>query len=112
MAVAMVTTVMVSKGVKGDVGQDTAECADQLSSMATCLQYVQGQAKAPTPDCCTGLKQVLSSSKKCLCVIVKDGNDPQLGLNINVTLALGLPAVCKATANVTQCPGNFTIFFS
>ncbi|KAF8101290.1 hypothetical protein N665_0208s0072 [Sinapis alba] len=72
--------------------------------MATCLPYVQGQAKTPTPDCCSGLKQVLKSDKKCLCVIIQDRNDPDLGLQINVSLALALPSVCHAVADVTKCP--------
>ena len=75
------------------------------SRTATCLPYVGRQAKAPTPDCCTGLKQVLKDNKKCLCVIIRDRNDPELGLQINVTLALGLPSVCHAPTNVSQCPG-------
>ncbi|KAM1589721.1 hypothetical protein ACFX10_028584 [Malus domestica] len=72
--------------------------------MATCPPYVGGQAKAPTSDCCTGFKQVVNNNKKCLCLIIKDRNDPELGLQMNVTLALGLPAVCKAPANVSKCP--------
>ncbi|KAI3915329.1 hypothetical protein MKX01_035588 [Papaver californicum] len=86
-----------------DVGKDTQECATQLVGLATCLPYAGGTAKAPTPDCCTGLKQVLTTSRKCLCVLVKDRNDPSLGLKINSTLALGLPSVCKAKANISEC---------
>ena len=77
-----------------DAAKDREECAQQLVGLATCLPYVGGQSKAPTPDCCTGLKQVLQDNKKCLCVIIRDCNDPELGLQINVTFALGLPSVC------------------
>ncbi|WOG82758.1 hypothetical protein DCAR_0101926 [Daucus carota subsp. sativus] len=84
--------------------KDKEECTQQLVGLATCLQYVGGNAKSPTPDCCNGLKQLLKTNRKCLCVIVKDRNDPDLGLDINVTLALGLPSVCHAPANVSQCP--------
>ncbi|KAG6593339.1 Protein YLS3 [Cucurbita argyrosperma subsp. argyrosperma] len=90
--------------IAGDAEKDREECTQQLAGMATCLAYVSGDAKAPTPDCCSGLKGVLKSNKKCLCVIVKDRNDPDLGLQINVTLALGLPDVCHAPANVSNCP--------
>ncbi|CAK9310317.1 unnamed protein product [Citrullus colocynthis] len=90
--------------VVGDDEKDKEECTQQLAGMATCLPYVSGDAKAPTPDCCSGLKEVLKNNKKCLCVIVKDRNDPDLGLQINVTLALGLPDTCHATANVSNCP--------
>ncbi|XP_021625410.1 non-specific lipid transfer protein GPI-anchored 14 isoform X2 [Manihot esculenta] len=85
--------------------KDREECAEQLVGLATCLPYVGGNAKSPTPDCCNGLKHVLKDKKKCLCVIIVDRNDPDLGLKINATLALGLPSVCHASANVSQCPG-------
>ncbi|TXG55738.1 hypothetical protein EZV62_017051 [Acer yangbiense] len=101
--VIVVSMVMLS-GAMGDKAKDREECTDELVGLATCLPYVGGDAKAPTPDCCNGLKQVLDKDKKCLCVIVRDRNDPDLGLNINVTLALGLPSVCHQPANVSQCP--------
>ncbi|XP_026400293.1 protein YLS3-like isoform X2 [Papaver somniferum] len=90
--------------VKSDVDKDREECAKQLVGLATCLPYVGGTAKAPTPDCCTGLKQVLTTSKKCLCILIKDRNDPSLGLKINATLALGLPAICKTNSGISECP--------
>ncbi|KAI3860967.1 hypothetical protein MKW92_001183 [Papaver armeniacum] len=90
--------------VKSDVDKDREECATQLVAVAKCLPYVGGTAKAPTPDCCTGVKQVLTSSLKCLCVLIKDRNDPSLGLKINATLALGLPAFCKTKAKISECP--------
>lgn len=94
-----------------DKAKDTEECTNELVGLATCLPYVGGQAKSPTPDCCRGLKQVLKDDKKCLCVIIRDRDDPELGLNINVTLALGLPSVCQAPANVSQCPGLYILSF-
>ncbi|CAK7331720.1 unnamed protein product [Dovyalis caffra] len=103
----MFTIVLMSAMVSfamADTNKDKEECAEQLVGLATCLPYVGGDAKAPTPDCCSGVKQVLKNNKKCLCVIIKDRNDPELGLKINATLALGLPTVCHAPANVSQCP--------
>ncbi|KAL6660170.1 hypothetical protein ACP70R_002292 [Stipagrostis hirtigluma subsp. patula] len=88
-----------------DMSADKNECADQLVGLAPCLQYVQGQAREPAPDCCGGLRQVLGKSPKCLCVLVKDKDDPNLGIKINATLALALPSACGAThANVSHCP--------
>ncbi|KAI7755153.1 hypothetical protein M8C21_026023 [Ambrosia artemisiifolia] len=100
----VLTLVSVCHVTSGANDKDKEECAEQLAGLATCLPYVGGNAKSPTPDCCSGLKQVLNTNKKCLCVVVKDRNDPDLGLTINVTLALGLPNVCHAPANVTKCP--------
>lgn len=89
-----------------DFASDRAECTNQLVGLATCLPYVQGNAKAPTPDCCTGLKEVLSKSPKCLCVLVKDRDDPQLGIKINVSLALALPDACSTPAKISECPSK------
>ncbi|XP_059311073.1 non-specific lipid transfer protein GPI-anchored 14-like [Lycium ferocissimum] len=87
-----------------DTEKDKQECTQSLIGLATCLPYVGGNAPAPTPDCCTGLKQVLKANKKCLCLLIKDRNDPDLGLQLNVTLALTLPSVCQAPANISECP--------
>ncbi|KAK1420285.1 hypothetical protein QVD17_21756 [Tagetes erecta] len=100
----LLTLLLVCHTTSGANDKDKEECTDQLVGLATCLPYVGGNAKSPTPDCCSGLKQVLNTNKKCLCVVVKDRNDPDLGLTINVTLALGLPTVCHTPANVTKCP--------
>lgn len=101
----LLSMLMLTISANGDKAKDREECADQLAGLATCLPYVSNEAKTPTPDCCSGLKQVLTNNKKCLCVIVRDRNDPDLGLNINVSLALGLPNVCHQSANVSKCPG-------
>ncbi|XVE78777.1 hypothetical protein DITRI_Ditri14bG0005200 [Diplodiscus trichospermus] len=86
-----------------DINQDRTECANQLVGLAPCLPYVGGQAKTPTIDCCSGLKQVLDKSRKCLCVLIKDRDDPSLGLKINASLAATLPSTCRAAVNITDC---------
>lgn len=85
------------------IEQDKAECADKVIALATCLPYVGGEAKTPTVDCCSGLKQLLDKSKKCLCLLIKDKDDPSLGLKINSTLAATLPSACHAPANISDC---------
>ncbi|XP_050215831.1 non-specific lipid transfer protein GPI-anchored 13 [Mercurialis annua] len=100
----VVTLVVMGIGFGGsDIAKDKAECASQLVGLAPCLPYVGGTAKAPTLDCCTGLKQVLDKSKRCLCLLIKDRNDPDLGLHVNATLAASLPVSCHAPSNITQC---------
>ncbi|KAK9941387.1 hypothetical protein M0R45_017992 [Rubus argutus] len=98
--------VMILAGFgSSDIEQDRAQCADQLVGLAPCLPYVTGgkDAKTPTIDCCTGLKQVDAKSHKCICVLIKDHDDPKLGLNINATLALKLPGACHVPVNITSC---------
>ncbi|XP_057781059.1 non-specific lipid transfer protein GPI-anchored 14-like [Salvia miltiorrhiza] len=89
-----------------DVKEDREKCENQLIGLATCLPYVTGESKAPASDCCTGFKQVLRDSRECICILIKDRNDPSLGFKINATLALSLPAKCKAPVNesITECP--------
>lgn len=94
-----------------DLSKDRQECADQLVGLASCLPYVGGDAKSPTIDCCSGLKLVLQKSRECLCILVKDRNDPGLGLKINATLALSLPEKCHAPANVSECPGMYYQYY-
>ncbi|KAF5735718.1 protein YLS3 [Tripterygium wilfordii] len=99
----LVVVLMLVGLARSDVEQDRAECADKLVGLAPCLSYVGGQTEAPTPDCCSGLKQVLDKSRKCLCVLIKDRDDPKLGLKVNATLAATLPNTCHASANITEC---------
>ncbi|XP_020228102.1 protein YLS3 [Cajanus cajan] len=101
----MLLTSMIVGIAMGDTSKDKEECTQQLAGLSPCLPYVAGQAKAPAPDCCSGLKQVLKNNKKCLCLIIKDRNDPDLGaLQINATLALNLPTACNSPVNVSKCP--------
>ncbi|XP_043690641.1 non-specific lipid transfer protein GPI-anchored 14-like isoform X2 [Telopea speciosissima] len=99
----MLLLMMVSC-VSSDTAKDREECANSLVGLATCLPYVSETAKAPTLDCCTGLKQVLDKNKKCLCILIKDRNDPSLGIKMNATLAMSLPDTCHAPANISKCP--------
>lgn len=103
-----VVVMMLAGFGSSDIDQDRAQCADQLIGLAPCLPYVGGDkdAKTPTIDCCTGLKQVDAKSHKCLCVLIKDHDDPKLGLTINATLALKLPGACHVPVNITSCVGK------
>ncbi|GAU47511.1 hypothetical protein TSUD_367720 [Trifolium subterraneum] len=95
---AMIHFLLLASMIVGigmaDSSKDKDECTAQLTGLASCLPYVEGQGKSPAPDCCSGLKTLLKTNKKCLCLIIKDRNDPDLGgIVINVTLALDLPTV-------------------
>jgi hypothetical protein len=115
LVLLVATVAMAAAGVGGDIAADRAECMDTLLGLATCLPYVQEQstAAAPTPNCCAGLKTVVQTSLKCLCVLVKDKEDPSLaGLKIDATKALGLPHACNAPADISKCPGTCAFSFS
>ncbi|KAK9156605.1 hypothetical protein Scep_003179 [Stephania cephalantha] len=104
MLVMLILVLVMGFVSSADYAEDRKECTSQLIGLATCLPYVGGSAKAPTPECCKGLETVLSMSKKCLCVLVKDRNDPNIGFKINSTLALKLPSICKSAISIADCP--------
>ncbi|XP_039032742.1 non-specific lipid transfer protein GPI-anchored 6-like [Hibiscus syriacus] len=103
LTLAFILLPMLLGFARSDINQDKAECATQLAALAPCLLYVGNQAKTPTVDCCGGIKQVLDKSKKCLCELLKDKDDPSLGLKINGTRAATLPSTCHLPANITDC---------
>ncbi|WVZ14952.1 hypothetical protein V8G54_012518 [Vigna mungo] len=96
--------LMLVMHAMGDSAQEKQKCVETLSGVATCLPYLGGEAKAPTADCCSGIRQAMKSNKKCICVILKDRDDPDLGFKINITIAVGLFSLCKAPDNLSQCP--------
>ncbi|KAK4762580.1 hypothetical protein SAY86_008348 [Trapa natans] len=99
----VVAVAVIIGTARADLNQDKTECADKLVGLATCLPYVAGDEKTPSIDCCSGMKQVLDKSKRCICVLIKDRNDPNLGIKFNATLALSLPDACHSLTNITQC---------
>ncbi|XVF34774.1 hypothetical protein REPUB_Repub18cG0087700 [Reevesia pubescens] len=83
---------------------DEKECADQLANLASCIPFVSGTAKKPTPQCCQDTQKVKASKPKCLCVLIKESTDPSMGLPVNTTLALQMPSVCNIDAKISDCP--------
>ncbi|XP_061975034.1 non-specific lipid transfer protein GPI-anchored 5-like [Populus nigra] len=78
-------------------------CTNVLISMAPCLSYVTGSSSTPSSSCCSQLASVVLSQPQCLCAAL-NGGGASLGLNINETLALALPAACKVqTPPVSKC---------
>ncbi|WOL08868.1 protein YLS3-like [Canna indica] len=101
---AILISLMLAVAARADFASDQAECGSQLLGLATCLTFVQGNANAPTPDCCSAAKGVVAKSFKCLCVLIKDKDEPQLGFKIDVSRAALLPSLCDVSANITDCP--------
>ncbi|WZZ64705.1 hypothetical protein YC2023_076075 [Brassica napus] len=104
LIITIVITSMLAGFGSSDLDQDREECTNQLIVLSPCLTYVGGNAKAPTKDCCGGFGQVITQSQKCVCILVKDKDDPNLGLKFNASLAAHLPTACHITApNITKC---------
>ncbi|KAL4588154.1 hypothetical protein LXL04_001034 [Taraxacum kok-saghyz] len=87
---------------------ESSKCRSALVSLSPCLNYVSGNSSTPSHPCCSQLANVVRSEPRCLCVLV-DGGNSATSLNINETLALGLPDVCNVhTPPVSRCDGNGT----
>ncbi|KAL1534321.1 non-specific lipid transfer protein GPI-anchored 11-like [Salvia divinorum] len=75
-----------------------ADCTSLVASMADCLPFVTagGAAQKPEGNCCSGLKTVVKANPQCLCDAFR--NSAQLGVTLNVSKALTLPAACRVSA--------------
>ncbi|KAI3467692.1 hypothetical protein Pfo_024355 [Paulownia fortunei] len=103
ICIILALTGMVSAAV-ASMEDDEKECAEQLTNLAACIPFVSGTAKQPTKECCDDTDKVRTAKPKCLCVLIKESSDPSMGLPINTTLALQMPAACKIDAKISDCP--------
>eukprot|EP00253_Pinus_taeda_P006860 PITA_06860 len=56
----------------------------------------------PSQSCCSGLSNVVKTNPVCLCQLFSGGNS--VGVNINQTLAMAMPAACKITTpSISTC---------
>ncbi|CAN4108008.1 unnamed protein product [Withania somnifera] len=80
------------------------DCNNLVLNLADCLSFVTNGSteKKPQGTCCSGLKMVLKTDAECLCEGFK--NSAQLGVVLNVTKAMALPAACHVSApSVSNC---------
>ncbi|KAL1803946.1 hypothetical protein DCAR_0935626 [Daucus carota subsp. sativus] len=83
-------------------------CTSVLIGMSSCLNYVTGSnTSTPSSSCCSALASVVKSQPQCLCSALNGDAATALGIKINRTLALALPAACKVqTPPVSRCYAN------
>ncbi|XP_010069341.3 non-specific lipid transfer protein GPI-anchored 13 [Eucalyptus grandis] len=102
--VMLLITTMLANGVTSDVAQDKQECEAQLVNLSPCLPFVGGDSKAPSVPCCANLRKDLDETRRCLCMLIRDRDEPGLGFKLNATLALALPSICHSPSNASHCP--------
>ncbi|KAJ8448546.1 hypothetical protein Cgig2_012190 [Carnegiea gigantea] len=100
-----ITVASMVAFVSSNFTKDKQECQDQLITLSSCLNYVAGSAIRPSPQCCAILDEKINKTKRCLCLLVRDRNEPSLGLKLNATRAVRLPTICHATSNPLECLG-------
>ncbi|KAL0866978.1 hypothetical protein Bca101_046096 [Brassica carinata] len=106
MLALCITLTIMFLGVRSDLNQDIKGCQDSMSDLYSCLPFVTNKAKAPDSTCCTTLKEKIDKgqTKRCLCTLVKDRDDPGLGFKVDANRAMSLPSTCHVPANISQCP--------
>ncbi|GLJ07985.1 hypothetical protein SUGI_0079050 [Cryptomeria japonica] len=94
---------MAAMGKQGVMAQ--SGCTTALVSLSPCLNYISGNQTTPSQGCCTALGTVVQNNPSCLCQLLTGNNS--LGIPINQTRALAMPAECKvSTPSVSQCQGS------
>ncbi|XP_040382321.1 non-specific lipid transfer protein GPI-anchored 5-like [Oryza brachyantha] len=101
--VAAAVVLAASPGAAQSSGGGGSSCMTEMISLASCLGYMSGNSSAPKPSCCTALSSVVTSKPECLCMVL-GGGASSLGVTINNTRALELPAACNVkTPPASQC---------
>ncbi|RDY00773.1 Non-specific lipid-transfer protein-like protein, partial [Mucuna pruriens] len=96
-----VVLVVMSMLCAGAVAQSS--CTSALLSLSPCLNYISGNSSTPSSPCCSQLATVVRSQPRCLCQVLNGGGS-SLGIQINQTQALALPAACNVhTPPISQC---------
>ncbi|XP_018836839.2 non-specific lipid-transfer protein-like protein At5g64080 [Juglans regia] len=82
----------------------SVDCSSLILNMAECLSFVSEGSSATKPEgnCCAGLKTVIKVDADCLCEAFK--SSASLGVVLNVTKAMSLPAACNVSGSaVSNC---------
>ncbi|KAG8100571.1 hypothetical protein GUJ93_ZPchr0013g37940 [Zizania palustris] len=103
LGVVMVVAVVLLAARPGAAQSGSDSCTTEIISLAPCLDYMSGNASTPPPSCCTALSSVVTSKPECLCKVL-GGGASSLGIAINNTRALQLPAACNVkTPPASKC---------
>ncbi|KAL5702766.1 hypothetical protein ACHQM5_027939 [Ranunculus cassubicifolius] len=84
----------ISMAVQSAAPAPTQDCSTVILTMTDCLSYVTSGSTIAKPEggCCSGLKTVLKTAPECHCETFK--NSGQLGISLNISKALTIPAAC------------------
>ncbi|XP_031477189.1 non-specific lipid transfer protein GPI-anchored 19-like [Nymphaea colorata] len=75
-----------------------------VSQLAPCLSYITGNSSTPGSSCCSGLDNVVKTQPQCLCQVIGPNAGSSIGITVNQTQAMALPAACNVkTPSPTLC---------
>ncbi|RLN35940.1 non-specific lipid transfer protein GPI-anchored 2-like [Panicum miliaceum] len=105
-AMVLAATLLLAGGALAQQSPSpSSQCTSVLVSLSPCLSYISGNESAAPAPCCAQLGKVVQSDPQCLCVALS-ADPASLGLSVNRTRALGLPAACSVkTPDVSNCKG-------
>ncbi|WOL03794.1 non-specific lipid-transfer protein-like protein [Canna indica] len=86
------------------------DCSNAAMDMVDCLSYLTNESPTPTKACCAGLDGIVTRTPGCICDALQQAAD--LGIALNTTLVLALPAACSIKAPVIQCNGSSAVSVS
>ncbi|CAH9143292.1 unnamed protein product [Cuscuta epithymum] len=89
-----VTDAQAPAGAPSEAAED---CVTELLGMSDCLTYVEAGSNLTMPEkgCCRELKEIVNNHPVCLCKLLADPNNNNVGIAIELKKAFNLPAVCK-----------------
>ncbi|KAF3623813.1 hypothetical protein T459_16701 [Capsicum annuum] len=87
----------------GAIAQESNDCTNVLITMFPCLNYITDSSVLQISGCCTQLSTVVNEKPECLCQVL-NGDNSDLGLNINPSEASALTTACKVqTPSASRC---------
>lgn len=89
----------------------STDCSVIVYDMADCLSFLSAGSADTTPDhsCCTGYETVVAANPDCVCEAFTLSNE--LGIQLNMSRALALPAACGVSAPLPldNCDGEYSL---
>ncbi|XP_042426045.1 non-specific lipid transfer protein GPI-anchored 11-like [Zingiber officinale] len=85
------------------------DCSNVLTDLLDCLSYVSNGSKTSSPSagCCIGVADVVIGSPSCICDALKQARE--LGVELNTSRVLALPAACDVKAPEMRCGGGSSL---
>lgn len=114
-SIILVSVVVGLSMSHSSLGQ-SGGCTTALITLSPCLTYINAAAgtasNTPSSSCCSRLATIVQSQPRCLCSALSGGGAAaSLGVTINQTRALQLPAACRLqTPPPSRCNGNYCLY--
>ncbi|ERN01587.1 hypothetical protein AMTRI_Chr03g148720 [Amborella trichopoda] len=107
ISMSMVVGAMISPVWSQQIS--SACTSSMITSFTPCLNYLTGSTNngsSPTQECCRSLKNLMSNSVDCVCLLVT-ANVP-FTIPFNRTLAISLPKACNMAGPPVECKASAT----